>query len=71
MAGFPKFHKFSVGQQVRRSRRWWPNDTNVYTIIYQEIGRDNHDRPKLGYRLADPQFANGMPYLEEELEAIA
>jgi len=64
-----KSHKFTVGQQVRRSRRWWPNDTKTYTIIACEIGRNNQDRPKLGYRLADPDWTNGVPYLENELEA--
>jgi hypothetical protein len=64
-----KTHKFSVGDQVRRSRRWWPNCPNVYTIQSCEMGQDNHGRNKLGYRLADPDSPRGTAYLEEELEA--
>ena len=65
-----KQHRFAVGQQVRRSRRWWPNDDQLYTIQSCEIGNDNHDRPKLAYRLVYPDMKRGMPYLESELEGV-
>lgn len=70
-----RVHKFAVGQQVRRSRKWWPEAKHdaPMLIIAQEIGEDNNGRKNLGYRIEDKECfpKNGCPFLEEELEAIA